>query len=123
MNSLNSSHIRMSLLCYSATALLLLQQVPWLLVLVGLTAGWWRLRVMQGLATLPKPRWVKLSLVLLIALVLWLARSFELFDKLVSLVMLGYSLKYIELHKRRDVEMFSLTGLFLVAFSLVLASH
>ncbi|WP_246615120.1 transglutaminase family protein [Agarivorans litoreus] len=123
MNSLNSSHIRMSLLCYSATALLLLQQVPWLLVLVGLAAGWWRLRVMQGLATLPKPRWVKLSLVLFIALVLWLARSFELFDKLVSLVMLGYSLKYIELHKRRDVEMFSLTGLFLVAFSLVFSSQ
>ncbi|UPW19578.1 DUF3488 and transglutaminase-like domain-containing protein [Agarivorans sp. TSD2052] len=123
MNNLSAAHIRLSLLCYLATALVLLPQLPWLLVLVGALAGWWRLRVVKGLASLPKPRWVKLLLVSLIALTLWLSRSVELFDKLVSLVMLGYSLKYIELHKRRDVEIFALTGLFLLAFSLVFSSR
>ncbi|MDO6762478.1 DUF3488 and transglutaminase-like domain-containing protein [Agarivorans sp. 1_MG-2023] len=123
MNNVNAAHIRLSLLCYLATALVLFQQLPWLVVVVGAAAGWWRLRVVNGLASLPKPRWVKLLLVSLIALTLWLSRSAELFDKLVSLVMLGYSLKYIELHKRRDVEMFALTGLFLLAFSLVFSSQ
>ncbi|WP_427978254.1 transglutaminase TgpA family protein [Agarivorans sp.] len=123
MTVLKLSHIRLSLLCYLATALLLLGHVPWLLVLVGLLAGSWRIRVVKGLATLPKPRWVKLLLLALFLLTLWLSRGLGLFDKLVALVMLGYSLKYIELHVRRDIEVFVLTGLFLVALSLVFSSQ
>ncbi len=123
MTALNLAHIRLSLLCYLATAMLLFGHVPWLLVVVGLLAGAWRIRVVKGLASLPKPRWVKLLLLALFLLTLWLSRGLGLFDKLVALVMLGYSLKYIELHLRRDIEVFVLTGLFLVALSLVFSSQ
>ncbi|WP_432452014.1 MULTISPECIES: transglutaminase TgpA family protein [unclassified Agarivorans] len=123
MNTLGARSIHLSLVCYLASALILMPHLPWLLVLVGGACGWWRLRVVQGLASLPKPRWVKLILLLMVLLTLWLSYSMDLFDKLVNVVMLGYSLKYIELHQRRDLEVFVLTGFFLASFSLVFSSQ
>jgi transglutaminase-like putative cysteine protease len=118
-NMLSRQTLTLALVCYLSVSTLLFGVSSWLLVGVGVIAGFWRLRVAYGYGSMPKARWVKLLLLPLLVLTVWLVYSMSRFEIVVNLVMLGYSLKFIEIHKARDIQAFCLTGVMLVAFSLV----
>lgn len=112
-----------ALICFVCSSLCLLGIIIWPLIAVGVLAGVWRLRVAYGYGTMPKAMWVRLGLLPAIVLTLWLSQSMSRFEMIINLVMLGYSLKFIEIHKARDIQAFVLTGVMLLGLSLVFHSQ
>ncbi|BAJ02377.1 transglutaminase TgpA family protein [Shewanella violacea] len=91
---------------------------PWTMAICGICLVW-RYGIFMGKVAKP-PRFLVTSLALASALTLALVTSkIGLLNGLINLLILGYSLKYIEMIDRRDVRIVVIVGYILIAITLL----
>lgn len=115
-----SRHSLLWLLIINAVILLPLYDklTPWTMAICGICLVW-RYGIFMGRVAKP-PRLLVTSLALASALTLALVTSkIGLLNGLINLLILGYSLKYIEMRDRRDVRIVVIVGYILIAITLL----
>lgn len=99
---------------FSVTQLLLLRFLPLWLLPVAVLCLWWRLRVFAGRASFPSATWRAL-MVLLAATGIYLQYRFALsLDLFVTLLLLGFALKLLEIYHRADARWLLYLSLFVL---------
>ncbi len=112
---LKRHHLLLILFCYFTTTFSLSGQIHWLIFLLALLCIGWRLGIYFGRLAAPSVMVNRLAAILGAALLTSVVFSQGLFSAMMHLIVLGYTLKFLELSARRDINVFICTGLVLVA--------
>ncbi|MFO6423214.1 transglutaminaseTgpA domain-containing protein [Motilimonas sp. KMU-193] len=112
---LKRHHLLLILLCYFTTTFSLSAQIHWLIFVLALFCIGWRLGIYFGRLAAPSVLVNRFAAVLGAALLMSVVFSQGLFSAMMHLIVLGYTLKFLELSARRDINVFICTGLVLVA--------
>ncbi|MCE2572150.1 transglutaminaseTgpA domain-containing protein [Motilimonas eburnea] len=112
---LKRHHLLLILLCYFTTTFSLFAQIHWLIFVLALLCIGWRLGIYFGRLAAPSVMVNRLAAILGAALLMGVVFSQGLFSAMMHLIVLGYTLKFLELSARRDINVFICTGLVLVA--------
>ncbi|WP_158587055.1 transglutaminase family protein [Motilimonas pumila] len=108
-------HLQLIFCAYLATMLSLASQLTPLIFALTLFCLGWRLGIFLGRLKAPSP-WLNRTVTLVAAsATLGLVASQGLFSVMLHLIMLGYTLKFLELTQKRDINVFICTGFILVA--------
>jgi transglutaminase-like putative cysteine protease len=112
---LNRKNFISIIISYAAIGMALFTNLMPLTIVLGCICVTWRSGNYYGLIKLPKP-WllIFISLLCTLSIVYWQYQQ-GLFSVMVNLIMLAFSLKFLELKTTRDVHVYVWTGLFLVA--------
>jgi transglutaminase-like putative cysteine protease len=104
---------------YTLITIMLFEQSNIALILMGFSYVFWRVAVFTGRANPLNKTAANGIAVISIAVVLALIYPLDILSILVNAVLLGFSLKFLELKSVRDVHFFTHTGFILVAIFLV----
>lgn len=108
-------HLQLIFLAYLATMLSLAPQLTPLIFVLTIFCLGWRLGIFVGRLKAPAP-WLNRAITIVAAVAtLGLVANQGLFSVMLHLIMLGYTLKFLELTQKRDINVFICTGLILVA--------
>ena len=116
---LTRQSLSLILLSYALIMVLLTDQLNSVMVIFGLLCALWRVAVFTGRVALLSKLMTNLFTLICSALVIALVYQQGMLSILVHLVVLGFSLKFLELRSVRDVHFFVNTGFVLVALFLV----
>ncbi len=112
---LNRQNLQLIIICYLATSVSLLAELHPVVFAFGALFVVWRVGIYLGRLGMASVWVVRLVSVASSALVVLLVYKLGIFNLMVHLIMLGYSLKFLELRSKRDVKVYICTGLLLVA--------
>jgi transglutaminase-like putative cysteine protease len=116
---LSRRSLSLIVITYALITVMLFEQSNIALILMGFGCVFWRVAVFTGRVN-PLRKAVSNSIaVVVIAIILVLIYKLDILSILVNAVLLGFSLKFLELKSIRDVHFFTQTGLILVAIFLV----
>ena len=116
---LTRQSLSLILLSYALIMVLLTDQLNSVMVIFGLLCALWRVAVFTGRVALLSKLMTNVFTLICSALVIALVYQQGMLSILVHLVVLGFSLKFLELRSVRDVHFFVNTGFVLVALFLV----
>ncbi|WP_160061187.1 transglutaminase family protein [Psychromonas sp. L1A2] len=104
---------------YALVLVLLADQVNALLIIFGVLCAAWRIALFTGRVTALNKAITNSISVVCIAIIVLMVYKLGVLNILVHVILLGFSLKFLELKSVRDVHFFVNTGLVLVAVFLV----
>ena len=104
---------------YALVIVLLADQVNALLIIFGVLCAAWRIALFTGRVTALNKIITNSISVVCIAIIVLMVYKLGVLNILVHVILLGFSLKFLELKSVRDVHFFVNTGLVLVAVFLV----
>ena len=114
-NFFKRHHLLLILLCYLATTLSLSAHIHWLVFVLAIACLGWRVGIYFGRLAAPSV-WVnRLATLVGAGVLMSVVFSQGLFSAMMHLIVLGYTLKFLELSARRDINVFICTGLVLIA--------
>ena len=112
---LHRQNFSLIIISYTAIGLALFTNLMPLTIMLGAACVIWRSANYYGLIRLPSSLvLVFVSLIFTVLIIYWQYKQ-GLFSVLVNLIMLAFSLKFLELKSTRDVHVYVCTALFLVA--------
>jgi len=104
---------------YALVVVLLAEQVNVLLIVFGVLCAAWRIALFTGRVTALKKVMTNSISVICISIIALMVYKSDVLNILVHVILLGFSLKFLELKSVRDVHFFVNTGIVLVAVFLV----
>ncbi|MCE2596016.1 DUF3488 and transglutaminase-like domain-containing protein [Motilimonas cestriensis] len=108
-------HLLLILLCYLATTLSLSSQIHWLVFVLAVACIGWRVGIYFGRLAAPSVMVNRVAALLGAGVLMSVVFSQGLFSAMMHLIVLGYTLKFLELSARRDINVFVCTGMVLIA--------